>query len=323
MSAAITPERILKELAELWIDHGKTDDSGTLRACAMTLLIAADEEEEASVLGEMVMEVMHEHPSRAIVLRVRDGEDPALDSRVTALCWKPFGRRQQICCEQIELHSSEGGLSELPRIVLGLIAPDLPVVIVCRSIPLFIKPAFQPLLRLAGKVVVDSRRCARPVAAIEHITRHREHGHSIHDLAWTAITAWREAIAAAFDEPGTMAALHGFHRIRITHGAGMPGTEAFYLASWLQRGIGMHAGVEFTTGSGAHAIESVALGGIGISLSFTHSGSILQYRHNGIARNLPFAVSSDWELLREELAIQGHDRIFEEMLPGAIALAGG
>jgi len=321
--SAVTPERILKDLAELWTGHGKTDDSGTLRACAMTMLIAADEEEEASVLGEMVMEVMHSHPSRAIVLRIHDGADAALDSRVTALCWKPFGRRQQICCEQVELRSSEGGLVELPRIVLGLIAPDLPVVLVCRSMHLFGLPGFDPLLRLAGKVVVDSRQTARAVEAMELIARQRERGHVIDDLGWTAITEWREAIAAAFDEPETLAALPRVRHARITHGRGKPGVEAFYLGAWLMRGIGMRAGVEFTTGSEELAVERVELVGDGVSMSFTHVGGALQYRREGIACNLPFAVLSDWELVREEITIQGRDATFEAVLPGAIALAGG
>ncbi|MBL8173092.1 MAG: glucose-6-phosphate dehydrogenase assembly protein OpcA [Bryobacterales bacterium] len=323
MMSAVTPEKILKDLAELWTGHGKTDDSGTLRACTMTLLIAADEEEDAGILAEMVMEVMHAHPSRAIVLRIRDGEDEGLDSRVTALCWKPFGRRQQICCEQVELRASEAGLAELPRVALGLIAPDLPVVLVCRSLHLFALRGFDPLLRLAGKVVADSRRARRAVDAMELIANHRAQGYAIDDLAWTAITEWREAIASAFDDPGTRAALPRLGHIRITHGAGKPGSGAFYLGAWLMRGIGMRAGVEFRAGSQPAAVESVELEGDGVHLQFTHRGGALHYRSEGIVCHRAFAVSSEWELVRRELAIQQRDTVFEDVLPGAIALAGG
>ena len=85
----------------------------------------------------------------------------------------------------------------------------------------------------------------------------------------------------------------------------------------------MSAGVEFSTGASERAVECVVLEGQDVRLSFTHEGSVLQYRREGIACNLPFAVSSDWELVREELAVQGHDATFEAVLPGAIALAGG
>jgi glucose-6-phosphate dehydrogenase assembly protein OpcA len=324
MTAALSPERILKELSELWTGHAKTDEAGTLRACAMTLIIAANEEEESSVLGEMVMELMHDHPSRAIVLRVRDGSDAALDSRVTALCWKPFGRRQQICCEQIELHASEGGLIELPRILLGLIVPDLPVVLICRTEKLFSLPAFYPLMRLAGKIIVDSRTAPRAVRMFEQIARRRSEGYVVEDLGWTAITRWRETIASAFEDPQTLASLRGIQRIGIVHSERGPGPEAFYLGAWLARGIGMRAGVEFSTGREACPIQRVELEGKGIALSFSHeTGPILKFECNGIANNLPVALSSDWDLLRDELSILGRDRVYEEVLPGAIALAGG
>ena len=61
MAAPVSPEKILKELTALWVSLGKAESAGMLRACSMTLLIAADEEEESSVLGEMVAEIMH-HP---------------------------------------------------------------------------------------------------------------------------------------------------------------------------------------------------------------------------------------------------------------------
>jgi hypothetical protein len=85
----------------------------------------------------------------------------------------------------------------------------------------------------------------------------------------------------------------------------------------------MQAGVEFSTGATDLAVEGVELDGEGVRLSFTHEGGLLQFRGDGIACNLPFTVSSDWELVREELAIQGRDATFEAVLPGAIALAGG
>src|SRR5436190_23704683 len=113
MPTAIKPEKILKELAKLWVDLAKEEtdknSAGVLRACAMTLIVAVEEREDAQAVGETIAELMHEHPSRAIVLDVRKdgvGTDGVpqdgggqLDARVFAQCWMPFGRRQQICCE--------------------------------------------------------------------------------------------------------------------------------------------------------------------------------------------------------------------------------
>jgi len=42
--AVIEPEKILKELRELWVQLGQQQDTpgGVLRACAMTLVVAAE-----------------------------------------------------------------------------------------------------------------------------------------------------------------------------------------------------------------------------------------------------------------------------------------
>ena len=76
----------------------------------MTLIVVVEEERDAQAIGETLASLMHEHPSRAIVLRVRSGEEPSLSARVFAQCWMPFGSRQQICCEQVEIISSLGEL---------------------------------------------------------------------------------------------------------------------------------------------------------------------------------------------------------------------
>src|SRR4051812_26404224 len=104
MSATIQPDRILRELSELWVGFGKQDgdqSTGVLRACAMTLIVVADAKEDAAAVGETLALLMRDHPSRAIVVRVVEQYKPELEARVFAQCWMPLGHRRQICCEQI------------------------------------------------------------------------------------------------------------------------------------------------------------------------------------------------------------------------------
>ena len=79
----------------------------------------------------MIASLMHEHPSRAIVLRIRPGSE--LDARVFAQCWMPFGKRQQICCEQVEITSPEAALGDAASLITGIVVPDLPVVLYLRT----------------------------------------------------------------------------------------------------------------------------------------------------------------------------------------------
>ena len=104
---AIRPDEILKQLAAHWQDLSEpgSDGDGLLRACSMTLTCFADDEEDAQALNEMLASLMREHPSRLIVVRLKDGEDE-LSASVSAQCWNPFGHQQQICCEYVEILAS-------------------------------------------------------------------------------------------------------------------------------------------------------------------------------------------------------------------------
>ena len=77
----VQPEKILKELSNLWVDLGH--EEGVLRACAMTLIVACDGSEDEAEAGEALAELMREHPSRAIVLRVLAEDQPRLESRLS------------------------------------------------------------------------------------------------------------------------------------------------------------------------------------------------------------------------------------------------
>src|SRR5437016_137638 len=151
MGATIQPDRILQELSELWVSLGKPSDgesTGVLRACAMTLVVVAEAQEDAAEVGETLALLMRDHPSRAVVVRVRDSQEAELEARVFAQCWKPFGQRRQICCEQIEISTSNSSLADVPAVVLPLVVADLPVILWFRPPRLLASPALQGLARI-------------------------------------------------------------------------------------------------------------------------------------------------------------------------------
>ena len=69
----IKPDKILKELSEIWSSMAKPDDTqagdtsaqggGVLRACAMTLISFVDDEEDSQSLNETLAGLMKEHPA--------------------------------------------------------------------------------------------------------------------------------------------------------------------------------------------------------------------------------------------------------------------
>src|SRR5215475_6226532 len=156
MTATVSPEKILKELAALWTEEGKHGTSGVIRACSMTLIVIAEEGEDTSVLGETIASLMPQHPSRAILVRLKGAGERTLSERVYQQCWRPFAERQQICCEQIEITAGDAALADLPPVILPLIVSDLPVIVWCRSPRLTQMPEFQEIARIATRVLFDS-----------------------------------------------------------------------------------------------------------------------------------------------------------------------
>src|SRR5450631_2032817 len=236
MSSTVAPESILKELAALWTQEGKQGDAGVLRACSMTLLVIAEADDDAAALGETIAALMPEHPARSILIRLLGDRERALSQRVYQQCWKPFGQRQQICCEQIEITASDPALADLPSVILPLAVPDLPVILWCRSARLVRRPEFGEIARMATKVVIDSAADTDAIDAIRRMADAVRSGGGIAglvwaDLAWTRLTRWRETLARVFENRDTLAHLAEVDRVQVRFGPGFE-TAAWYLAAW-------------------------------------------------------------------------------------------
>ena len=331
-AGTIAPDRILHDMADLWVTLGKQGegDAGVLRACSMTLVVAAEESDDAQAIGETLAALMPEHPSRAIVIRFTAGAERSLAARVFAQCWMPFGHRQQICCEQIEITASDASLPDLAAVALPLKVPDLPVILWCRSPRLFELPAFGQLSAMAQKVVLDSAAFSDVGTALKEISGAVAAGQLVADLSWTRLTRWRELIAQIFENRAHLADLPRVSHVLISHCARQAPTTALYLAAWLLDGLakaGAHAQIEFRSeGSGqawrlslvelraqenAEAIASIALA----------EGQAAEVKVGELVSRTLLPALNDYALMREELSIPGRDPAFERALAGAAKLA--
>jgi hypothetical protein len=314
MSAAVSPEGILKDLANLWVDlarQGGEEGSGVLRACTMTLVVLCGEKDDAQAIGETVARLMPQHPSRAIVVRVTPSAEWALNARVFAQCWKPFGERRHICAEEVEITSAERALPDVPPLILPLPVADLPVVLWCRDVRLLDVPGFAGLAGMANRIVLDGA----PVARIQAILAR---GQAVGDLAWTRLTRWRELIARIFANRG-LESLPSVSSVKVR----WPAPSGQYMAAWLQDGVrrtGADPRVELDTAP-AHEIR-VELDAPGLHMALSQCpGRCAEIRINDAVNQASLPELSEYELMREELGIAGHDPIFERVLPAAARLA--
>ena len=318
--AAIEPEKILRDLRELWAQLAKEQDGagGVLRACSMTLIVVAepDDEVDAETARKTIGVLMHVHPSRAVVLTPREGGE--FSGRVFAECWMPLGGQQQICSEGIEITADSEQTDEVARLLVPLIAPDLPVVLWCRGPRAFLDRSLDPLFPLANKIIFNTRAVRHPSSAIEFLRRMRKEGvkdrRQVADLAWTRLTGWREAVAHLMDAcpGGWLAAASG--EVRIEYGGGRPGTRCLYFARWIERAL---PGVNATLipVAGGPGVHSVVFAGCGPETSIRlGEGSSLEIRTAERSYSAVLPPDSEECLMREELSILGRDPVFERVL---------
>jgi hypothetical protein len=301
---AVRPDEILKQLAAHWLDLGAPEGDGDalLRACSMTLTCFADDEEDASGLNEMLASLMREHPSRLIVVRLKDGEDE-LSARVSAQCWKPFGHQQQICCEYVEVTASINRLADAASIVAPLAAPDLPRVVLLRSARIVRAGALRKVLPLGEKIIVDSRRDGAP--GFGELGGLLDAGHITGDLAWTRLTPIRALLAQLLEKRRAQT-------IGIEYGGREAGPEARYLQAWLQTAL-PDASVSLRGNAGA---QNGCLAGVRVDddiyLRLCRGGA--EYEVGARKQRASMPPGTEEQLLNEELGFVVHDRAFERAL---------
>ncbi len=325
MSSAVIfpahPEQILKGLGKLWTSLGQEEKQlgkpTVLRACAMTLIIATDDPDGGFSASQTISELMREHPSRGIVLAVSDKAEKGLEARVLAQCWKPFGKAQQICCEQIEITARPENWPNVGPTLVGLTAADLPVIFWCRHKAALSpyatrdqKAGLQAVTDLSTKVIIDTAG-EDATTAFSLITRLRGHERIVGDLEWTRLTAWREPIAQIFDNPTRENKLQNFHTIEIAYTEDRPNASSLYAAGWLS--APHRANVSFVKAQGyGHGLHRITLRSDSEQIDFerTSCDCMSLQSTNGRQRSYTFNESGLYTLMNEELSVLGPDPAF-------------
>jgi glucose-6-phosphate dehydrogenase assembly protein OpcA len=248
-------------------------------------------------------------------LRLVGDEKEALSGRAYATCWMPFGRRSQICCEQIELSAGANSFSEIPRLLRALVAPDLPVVFWCRSAKVFAHPAYEAIAALADKVILDSRSHPNPDETVRAIDAQLRAGQLISDITWTRLTRWRQTISAVFERSDCRAFFDSLKKVEIFYTHQPEPISARYLRAWLQSILGAKFPVLLTHSPEA---ESCSWQIRQVRFSCPESSVTIERPEKGMAEihvenfhsRTHFESIHEAELVREEISILGRDPVF-------------
>jgi glucose-6-phosphate dehydrogenase assembly protein OpcA len=309
----VKPDGILHGLAELWNNMAKPQpgeapeeySSGSLRACAMTLNVFVDEEDDPAGLDKTLETVMRAHPNRAIVVRLR-ADSGTLTSRVSSRCWMPAGHQREVCCEEVELSASLDRLVDIPGIVGPLAAPDVPRVVWFRSSRLENAPDISELLALGDKLIVDSERSGAPTFADLRVLAGA--GYIVADLAWTRLTRIRQLVAQLFEDYGA----GRIRKVMIQYSGAEPSAGARYMQAWLRTGL-RDAEVDLRRAGLAGDGEIVQIR-VDPDLRVKLERACAEYEMGTLRQRANLTGGEDHDLLGEELGIMAHDRIYERAL---------
>ncbi len=244
-------ENLESELSALW--HAAAKDSKpehpVTRASVLTLLVYVESEAEGLETLNLVADIMHQNPCRAIVMVAdRDAKPDSLVTSISARCRLAAGGGKQVCCEQIVVRAHGGSVDGLDSVVVPLTIPGLPVYLWWRA-KRFDPPDFlRDVLRRTDRLVVDSSLFPDPDTGLRDLARQIAHFSGPHaiaftDLNWSRLTPWRETIAQAFSSPAEIPLLSRVTDIRIEWLAdaeqeGGRAAKALLMASWLAGRLG-------------------------------------------------------------------------------------
>lgn len=340
----VHPETLLKQLDALWTEFGKGSDdtsNGVVRACSLTWITVVEGDDAAVYeVDTMLADVMRVHPSRAIVVLLREGDERRLKGSVSAQCWRPFGSKQQVCIERVLLDTTRAGACDLPAVIRALIVADLPVVVFCRNAHLLGLQGIEETSAMADRVVVDIAWKGTECHALW--PRMPKLGKYVSDLAWDRIRGFRRAIAEHFASPVARELLPELTELRVYTRAGCPAPEAAYLLTWILGSLGyQYDGDSAQSKEFWRKGESAVKAGFAAddkadappsknpvsAVEFRSAAKVLRFetgmpepRQNGAMRLPVPCTESDTALLSDEMVVEHRRRTFEHYLDETIRL---
>jgi glucose-6-phosphate dehydrogenase assembly protein OpcA len=211
---------IERELAEL------RRNAMDMRTSVMTHCAWAPPEWQEAA-RETLAGLSERHPSRTLLLFPQEDDRNELDAEVSLQCFTLQELEKHVCSEVIELHL-HGKRSHAPAsIVLPLLLPDLPAFLRWRGQPPFGESAFEQLVDVIDRLVVDSREWPDASACYSTLAQYFDRV-AVSDIVWTRTLRWRRAIARLWPEVADVNELH----------VAGPEQEATLLVGWLRSRLG-------------------------------------------------------------------------------------
>ena len=222
MATALTSvSEIERELASLRLEEER---GAWLRTNVMTH-IAWVPEEWVEAAEDVLTGLAARHPSRTIVLFPQSGKG-GLEGDVCAESFA-VSENRVICTDTIRIRLHGTSAEHPASVVEPLLISDLPVFLRWRGLPLFGSSAFEELVGVVDRLIVDSTEwpdLPNPYTRFAEVFDRV----AVSDIAWARTSRWRPMLASLW--PG----IAEVERIKVTGTA----AQACLLAGWLRARLG-------------------------------------------------------------------------------------
>ncbi len=322
--------RTVTELSQALAHLQDRPDGRPLPVAGVLNLIAVPHRDEADET-ERVIEALADHqPSRAIVVAL-DPDGEGIDAHLEARAQLVQGH-STVLVELVRLTLRGTATGGAASAVVPLLRADLPVFLWWPGTPDPENPVLTDLLGTADRLVTEAGRADDAIAGLDCLLRTvRASGPAVTDLAWAALTPWRQVMVQLIDAEN-LARLRTGGVVEIWHPGERPTAEALLMAGWLRDIAGDAFLIEL------HRRPDVAEGGLcavhventeGRRLSIERlpgrpsaAVTVSSPREQGRRRVLPLPLPTRAGLLAGELEVQRHDLPFERALPHAATVSG-
>jgi glucose-6-phosphate dehydrogenase assembly protein OpcA len=299
-------------------------------AAVLNLVVAGDPTGVAE--AERVISALADHqPSRAIIVE-RDPEGDGIDAHVEANAQLVGAARTPSRVELLHLRLHGATADGAASAVQALLRPDLPVFLWWPATPALGDPMFRELCARSDRLIVEAD-CRNGAVAIEALAASVEvRGPAVTDLAWAALTPWRQLLHQLIDDD-LFARLRAGGSVTVRHHGARPCLGSMLLAGWLVDSLGPAVAIGFAPDDRddppevrAMRITTDAGDAIDIERVIGRPAAVVAIHDaDGVTRErmMPMPERTRTQLLAGELELQRRDEPFERAVGQARRLARG
>ncbi len=211
----VNPSQIESELSRIWESLDKTNKT---RACLFNLIVFNQLSSRTDYIRNIVQKIIDTFPCR--VLFVSHDSDPSKSYLKTAVSVMASQGKSGAVCDDIDIGVAGSDWERVPYVILPHIVPDLPVYLLWGEDPSQPHPLFQPLAKLATRIIFDSESADSLFGFAQTLLSFKEQkGLDIADLNWARLEGWRDLLSSTFDSKERLGDLNDVKEIFITYNA--------------------------------------------------------------------------------------------------------